>query len=223
VSGKLYPVPLARLLLLTLDQIRNGGFMGIPENLFFHPDKQDPFRFMRYGRLLESPIGVAAGPHTQLSQNIIAAWLCGARYIELKTIQTLDELDVSKPCIDMQDEGYNCEWSQELRVSQSFTEYLNAWIIIHILRRELGFTGPSGTLFNMSVGYNLDGIKNPNVQWFFDRMLDCTEELDQARNTIKEIYPEIDSVIIPCRISDHVTLSTMHGCPRMKLRKSGST
>ena len=33
----------------------------------------------------------AAGPHTQLAVNIIAAWLCGARYIELKTIQTLDE------------------------------------------------------------------------------------------------------------------------------------
>ena len=55
-----------------------------------------------------------------LAQNIVAAWLCGARYIELKTVQTLDELDVPKPCIDMQDEGYNVEWSQELKVFQSF-------------------------------------------------------------------------------------------------------
>ena len=47
----------------------------------------------RYGQMLETPLGVAAGPHTQLSQNIIAAWLCGARYMELKTVQTLDELD----------------------------------------------------------------------------------------------------------------------------------
>ena len=81
---------------------------------------------------------MAAGPHTQLAQNIVAAWLTGARYIELKTVQTLDELDVSKPCIDMQDEGYNCEWSQELKIRESFDEYLNAWIIIHILNHRAG-------------------------------------------------------------------------------------
>ena len=55
---------------------------------------------------METPLGVAAGPHTQLSQNILAAWLCGARYIELKTVQVLDELNVTKPCIDLADEGY---------------------------------------------------------------------------------------------------------------------
>ena len=109
--------------------------MGIPGSLFFRPDLQDPFRSVRYGRLLASPLGVAAGPHSQMALNIVAAWLCGARYIELKTIQVLDELEVSKPCIDMQDEGYNCEWSQELTIRESFSEYLNAWIIIHVLHK----------------------------------------------------------------------------------------
>ena len=195
--------------------------MGIPGSLFFYPLRQDPFRYIRYGQLMESPIGVAAGPHTQLSLNIIAAWLCGARYIELKTIQTLDELEVSKPCINMQDEGYNCEWSQELKVRESFNEYLNAWIIIHILRRELGFSATSGTLFNMSVGYNLDGILNDNVQWFLDRMLDCSKELADAKKSIRAAYPDIDKVNIPSRISDHVTLSTMHGCPPDEIEKIG--
>ena len=195
--------------------------MGIPGNLFFYPEPKDPFRFNRYGRLMESPIGAAAGPHTQLSINIIAAWLCGARYIELKTIQTLDELEVSKPCIDMQDEGYNCEWSQELKITESFAEYLNAWILIHILHRELGFPGSCGTLFNMSVGYNLEGIMNANVQWFFDRMLDCSSELESAKNSIRSIYPAIDSIDIPSLISDHVTLSTMHGCPPDEIEKIG--
>ena len=74
----------------------------------------------RYGQLLETPLGVAAGPHTQLSQNLISAWLTGARYLELKTVQVLDEIEVTKPCIDMTDEGYNCEWSQELKLDQSF-------------------------------------------------------------------------------------------------------
>ncbi|MCK7520857.1 MAG: hypothetical protein MZV64_25765 [Ignavibacteriales bacterium] len=73
-----------------------------------------------------------------MAQNIVCSWLMGARYIELKTIQTLDEIDVPKPCIDMQDEGYNCEWSQELKISESFNEYLNGWILIHILNHKFG-------------------------------------------------------------------------------------
>ena len=195
--------------------------MGLPGSLFFTPKVTDPFCITRYGKELETPVGLAAGPHTQLAINIIAGWLCGARYIELKTVQTLDELEVSKPCIDMQDEGYNCEWSQELKVKQSFHEYLNAWIIIHILRRELGFEGPVGTLFNMSVGYNLEGILNENVQWFFEKMKDCTAELSEAKNSIREIYPEIDELEISSCISNHITLSTMHGCPPDEIGKIG--
>jgi putative selenate reductase len=195
--------------------------MGIPGSLFFRPQPSDRLTVSRYGKRLETPIGVAAGPHTQLSQNIIASWLCGARYIELKTIQTLDELEVSKPCIDMQDEGYNCEWSQELKVPDSFSEYLNAWIVIHILRKEMGFAGTGGEIFNMSVGYNLEGILNSNVQWFFARMADCSPELSLAKESIRHIYPEIDSVTIPAMISDNVTLSTMHGCPPGEIEKIG--
>ena len=176
---------------LTLSEIRKNRFLGIPGSLFHIPDPADPFQMERYGCVLETPVGVAAGPHTQLAINIIAAWLCGARYIELKTVQTLDELEVSKPCIDVQDEGYNCEWSQELKIEKSFDEYLNAWIILHILRKELGFSGPFGTLFNMSVGYNLEGILQDNVQVFFTRMQDCSVELSEKLESIRNIYPWI--------------------------------
>lgn len=221
MSGKFHPIPLPGLVRLALAGIRQNRFMGIPGSLFYRPHHGDHFKLTRYGQLLETPVGVAAGPHTQLALNIVAAWLCGARYIELKTVQTLDELEVSKPCIDMQDEGYNCEWSQELKVDESFREYLHAWIIIHILRHELGFSGPAGTLFNMSVGYNLEGILNANVQWFFSKMLNCSAELAHARNSVREIYPDIDHISIPSRISDHVTLSTMHGCPPGEIEKIG--
>ncbi|MCX6269457.1 MAG: putative selenate reductase subunit YgfK [Bacteroidetes bacterium] len=221
MTGNFCTVSLPDLLQLTLAEIRQNRFMGIPGSLFYRPQSTDRFGLVRYGQYLETPVGVAAGPHTQLALNIVAGWLCGARYIELKTIQTLDELEVSKPCIDMQDEGYNCEWSQELKVHESFAEYLNAWILIHVLRRELGFAGPCGTMFNMSVGYNLEGIMNTNVQWFFNRMLDCSEELATAKNSIRSIYPAIDLIDIPARISDHVTLSTMHGCPPDEIEKIG--
>ena len=221
MSDKFSPVPLPGLVRLALAEIRKNRFMGIPGSLFFVPKATDPFRMQRYGKTLNTPLGVAAGPHSQLAMNIIAAWLCGARYIELKTIQTLDDLHVSKPCIDMQDEGYNCEWSQELKIDQSFTEYLNAWILIHILNKELGFEGVPGTLFNMSVGYNLEGILKPNVQGFLDRMQDCSKELEDVKTAIRAIYPAIDELNVPTCISKSITLSTMHGCPPEEIGKIG--
>ncbi len=164
--------------------------------------------------MLETPFGVAAGPHTQMAQNIIVSWLVGARFIELKTVQTLDELDVNKPCIDIEDEGYNVEWSQELKVYESFDEYLRAWVLIHALHHKFGFPGDGpGMIFNMSVGYNLEGILKPNVQWYFDTMADASEYLPAYIDIVARRYPEVRDIEIPAQISDTITLSTMHGCP----------
>ncbi len=224
MTDKFIPTTIEQLLKIILNQFdKYNSIFGIPKELFFVPKHSDPFRFQRFEQLLENPIGVAAGPHTQLAQNIIAAWLCGARYIELKTVQTLDELDVSKPCIDMQDEGYNCEWSQELKIKESFDQYLNAWIIIHVLKHKFGWDlkAGAGVIFNMSVGYNLEGILKGNIQWFLDKMMDANAELKQKIESLKNIYPEIDEIIInPC-ISNNITLSTMHGCPPEEIEKIG--
>lgn len=203
------------------EEEKRERLFGISRRLFYKPSASDPFRMTRYGQLLETPLGVAAGPHTQMTQNIVSAWLTGARYMELKTVQTLDELTVSKPCIDLEDEGYNCEWSQELKLKQSYDQYLNAWILIHVLRRRLGFdqnetgniTGGPGFMFNLSVGYNMEGILKDNVQWFLEKMENCAAEKEEKLNAIEKIFPEIKEIDIPDRMSDNITLSTMHGCP----------
>jgi len=190
------------------------SIFGIPRRHFFVPAENDPFRTTAFGQLLETPFGPAAGPHSQMAQNIIAAWLCGARYIELKTVQTLDVLNVSKPCIDMEDEGYNVEWSQELRIKQSFDEYLRAWVLIHALHHKLGFPGATpGMVFNLSVGYDLEGIKKPNMQWFLDQVSNCTADKQALISQVARFYPAVNDLDIPDRLSDNVTLSTMHGCP----------
>lgn len=219
MSDKLAPLTLPQLLKAALKVVDGGDFFSLSRTHFMLPPGPDLLRMNRFGQGLLTPVGVAAGPHTQMSQNIVAAWLCGARYIELKTIQTLDHLEVTKPCIDMEDEGYNCEWSQELPLEQSFREYLHAWIVIHILHRELGFSGDIATIFNMSAGYNLEGILQPNVQQFFFCMADCSKELRDAARTIRGLYPAVDSLEIPSMISNNVTLSTMHGCPPEEIGK----
>jgi putative selenate reductase len=209
------------LLKWILDDLeQRNEIFGIHREQFFLTDGSEPFRTSRYGQLLETPLGVASGPHTQLAQNIIAAWLTGSRYIELKTIQVLDELDVTKPCIDMTDEGYNCEWSQELKLDESFNEYLNAFILLYILRDKLGMQGEeAGFIFNMSAGYELKGIHSPTVQRFFDRMEDCSAELAEKIDLIAELYPRVRELNIPTRISDSLTISTMHGCPPDEIEK----
>jgi len=203
---------LARWIFEELDSL--DSIFGIPRKFFYVPDPDAPYRTEAFAHALDTPFGPAAGPHSQMAQNIVAAWLCGARYIELKTVQTLDELNVSKPCIDMEDEGYNVEWSQELKVRQSFDEYLLAWVLIHALHHRLGFKGEaSGVIFNLSVGYDLAGIQQPNMQWFLDQANDCSEHKRRVVEAVAHFYPAVRDIDIPDRISDNVTLSTMHGCP----------
>jgi putative selenate reductase len=215
VSDLFYPVSSVQLIEWVFSELDNlDSIFGIPREHFFVPSEDDPFRTSAFGHLLETPFGPAAGPHSQMAQNIVAAWLCGARYIELKTVQTLDELDVSKPCIDMEDEGYNVEWSQELKIYQSFDEYLRAWVLIHALHQKLGFAGESpGVVFNLSVGYNLEGIQKPNMQWFLQQVRDCSTYKQAMVDQVARFYPEVAQLQIPDRMSDNVTLSTMHGCP----------
>jgi len=222
-SDKFWPCDIETLLRWILEEEKHGQICGIRKELFFVPQETDSFRMQRYGQLLETPLGVAAGPHTQLSQNLISAWLTGARYLELKTIQVLDELEVTKPCIDMTDEGYNCEWSQELKLEQSFDEYLNAWILMHILKDTFGWGSPAqrGFIFNMSVGYNMEGILKPTVQRFLDRMQKCPAEKAEKVERLARFYPRIKELAIPDCISDNVTISTMHGCPPDEVEKIG--
>lgn len=206
---------------LTMQGVEDEKVFDIPRELFYEPGKDNPLRTQMFDQPLENPVGISAGPHSQMAQNIISAWLCGARYIELKTVQTDDELDIPRPCIDMPFEGYNCEFSQELKIQQSYHEYLNAWILIHILKDKFQWDEDIGTIFNMSIGYNLEGIKQDNVQWFFSKMSDCSKEKNEKLEAVADIYPRAKELDIPDCISDNVTLSTMHGCPPGEIRQIG--
>ena len=120
----------------------------------------------------------------------------------------------TSPASTCQDEGYNVEWSQELKVHQSFDEYLRAWVLIHALHHTLGWPGERpGMVFNMSVGYNLEGMLRPNVQWYFDAMADASAYLPAYVEIVARHYPAVREIDIPARLSDTITLSTMHGCP----------
>jgi len=154
----------------------------------------------------------------------VCAWLSGARFIELKTVQVMDELEIPRPCIDMEDEGYNVEWSQELKLDQSAAEYIKAWVLIHVLRRLLGLEDkvPFGTVFNMSVGYNLEGIQSRPMTQFMDRLKDASSEIANIQEILQEHFPQFADIEIPTSITNNATLSTMHGCPPDEIERIAS-
>ena len=166
-----------------------------------------------FGRKAATPFGPAAGPHTQLAQNIVLSWLAGGRVIELKTVQVLDHLDIARPCIDMETVGYNIEWSQELSLEQSLEEYVKARMLIEMARAAGLAPGLDDTVIDMSVGYDLAGIRSDKVRAFIAGLKDASVVIDRLRPQIPEPYARFRNLAYPTCISDSVTVSTFHGCP----------
>ncbi len=199
---------------------RNRIF-DLPTGRYWRPDPEIDLGFSFVGRRAASPIGPAAGPHSQLAQNIVLAWLGGSRLFELKTVQILDELEIARPCIDMQTIGYNIEWSQELTLGQSLTEYVKASMLLDILSRWdpvlEHVAGPDGTpgphVFDMSVGYDLAGISDPRVAEFIVGMRDASAEVERLRSDVSGPFAEFRDLDFTTALSDTLTLSTFHGCP----------
>jgi putative selenate reductase len=205
-------------------ETRNKVF-DLPTARIWKPEVDVDLGFEFLGRRCATPIGPAAGPHSQLAENIVLAWLGGSRLFELKTVQVLDDLVINRPCIDMQTIGYNIEWSQELTVPQSRTEYVKAWMLLAVLAEweplgphltnEAG-AGPGPHVFDMSVGYDLAGIAGEKVATFIRGLRDAAAEIDRLRPAIAAAggtFAAMADVEIPPAIADTLTLSTFHGCP----------
>jgi putative selenate reductase len=217
--AELVPVPLPLLLRRAfLEYEREGKIFDLPKSKFFRGlDGVDTFVHFQ-GHPASTPAGPAAGPHDQLVQNVVLSWLAGSRIIELKTVQILDELKIPRPCIDMTNVGYNVEWSQELKLEQSLREYVGAAMFIEILKASklLGedfCSGATDTIYDMSVGYNLEGIRSARVRAWIEAMKDATAIVDELRGGLDGAWARYRDLAFPTRISDTITLSTFHGCP----------
>lgn len=219
-GGQMRGKSFKQLLNWALEEYRqSASVFGIPAEKFHRTQSSQCWPIFR--EKLGTPIGPAAGPHTQLAQNIVSAYLCGARYFELKTVQVLDNLEFPKPCIWAEDEGYNTEWSTELSLREAHAEYVKAWFLIQVLQQELFGSSERDFMFNMSIGYDLEGIKSRPVDDFLDGMKDasdtevfreCQTVLEEENLKFKRFDRQFLDNISPCLCSS-VTLSTMHGCP----------
>ena len=80
MSDRFHPISMEQLTDWVFTELeRKGSLFNVPRPAFFVPRPDHRFRLSQYGVELETPFGVAAGPHTQMAQNIVTAWLVGAR------------------------------------------------------------------------------------------------------------------------------------------------
>jgi putative selenate reductase len=261
--AELVPVPFGQLLRRSHHEFeRRRAIFDLPERKFYRRratangsgadatvlDLSVPYA----GARAANPIGPAAGPHTQLAQNIALCWLAGARIIELKTVQINDRLTLSRPCIDMATIGYNTEWSQELRLDDSLREYVKASMLIELLsaagvvdggdspfdsppsRLAQGKPGPksdrawdSGSgdwksvVFDISVGYDLHGVRSPAIVRWLESMRDAGLIVDELRQEIPAEFGHLRDLPFRTAIGAGMTLSTFHGTPADEIERIG--
>ncbi|MFQ5605620.1 MAG: glutamate synthase, partial [bacterium] len=182
------------------------GFPGLDFSVDFH------------GRHAATPLGPASGPHTQMAQNIVLAFLGGGRIMELKTVQILDQLEIPRPCIDIRNIGFNVEWSQELRLADSFREYVTAWVLLKIIEEMelLGVTKGDPfyhTIFDISVGYDLNGIQSPGMHKWLSEFKNASKAIEHILDTLPPKFARYKNLESDPEISNSATLSTFHGCP----------
>jgi putative selenate reductase len=214
----LYPWPLEQLLDRAAAEFTlHREIFGLQSRRFFKMDPAVELGCALGGRTVATPVGPAAGPHTQLAQNIALGWLAGARSFELKTVQILDELDIERPCIEMENVGYNIEWSQELTLEQSLDEYVKSWLLLAVLRQwepVASLVGdPGDHAFELSVGYDLAGIRHGRMADLIRELTAAGDRIDAMRSGITGPFAALRDVPAADRIVGHATLSTFHGCP----------
>lgn len=189
-----------------------ASIYDLPVRKFWLPNPRFDSSVRFHGARAATPVGPAAGPHTQLAQNLVLSWLAGARILELKTVQINDSLVIPRPCIDAATIGFNVEWSQELRLTQSAEEYIRGWTLIHALAQSGldGLPADRDVLFDLSVGYDLEGVRSAPIRRFVESLQDARARIDALRRHLPARLRECE---IPARIVDCATISTFHGCP----------
>jgi putative selenate reductase len=221
--AELIPLPFAHLVRRMFREFeKQQAIFDLPKQKFYRSNDGPDTAVEFCGMKAATPVGPAAGPQTQMAQNLVLSWLGGSRIIELKTVQILDQLKISRPCIDMANVGYNVEWSQELRLEQSLREYVAGHILIEMLiaANVLEQNDPlakTATIFDVSVGYDLKGIQSPQIRNWLDSIKDATTVVEELRQQIPAEFSRYRDLPFKTKLAQSLTLSTFHGCPAQEI------
>ena len=222
----LHPSPFRDLVTrMFLEPQKQQTIFDLPLKKCYRPDPLLDMSVKFHGQLAANPVGPAAGPQTQMAQNLLLSWIAGSRILELKTVQIDDQLVINRPCIDMTNVGYNIEFSQELRLHESIHEYVAGMMLIEMLKAsDLLQFAPSrydktSTIYDFSLGYDLKGISSAAIRSFIASLRNAKSHIDKLRQEIPDRWKQYRDLPYPAEISRSITLSTFHNCPPHEIEK----
>ena len=229
MSEKMYPIPFASLMnWVVTEYAQSGDIFGVHKK-YEATGKSLPI----FGERIETPFGPAAGPNSQLAQNIIAAYFGGrallrgqdrtedgrrrARRLRAPSLHPRRRRGLQSGVVHRADRGAGAG-----RVHQGVVRAQGHQ------QRIYGLGDPDGFVFNMSVGYDLEGIKGRKGQQLH-RQHDGREQdrrsSRSAKRSLTELFRRRDAIIIAHispRVSRSVTVSTLHGCPPQEIERIAS-
>ena len=191
MSENLRPLSFEKLMGLLIEEHNaTGTIFGVKD--FY---KAGRARLPIFGMRIENPVGPAAGPVTQTAQGIIAAYLSGARFFELKTVFPESE-KAEKPSASIGDRTFSSEHPSELSVAEAFGEYVKAWYAIKLISTAFELGVPEGFVFNMSVGGSLEDLKSEKMNSFIEglKSAEYTPVWRECENWARAHMDELDGV-----------------------------
>jgi putative selenate reductase len=222
----LHPSPFCDLVTrMFLEPQKQQTIFDLPLKKCYRPDPTLDTSVTFHGQKAATPVGPAAGPQTQMAQNLVLSWIAGSRILELKTVQIDDQLIINRPCIDMTNVGYNIEFSQELRLHESIHEYVAGTMLIEMLKVSNLLEFPASqfdktaTIYDFSLGYDLKGISSPVIRDFIASLRNAKKHIDKLRKEIPGRWKQYRDLPYPEEISRSITLSTFHNCPPNEIEK----
>jgi putative selenate reductase len=183
--ASLRPIPFDQLLRRAFGELeRKESVFDLPQRHFFGGNPGVDFSVRIQGRRVSSPLGPAAGPHTQLAQNLVLGWLGGARCFELKTVRAKLPVENPHPFVDVGSVGYSDDWGGELDLPESLEEYVKGKMAIRILAESGRIPISAGyrdLRFDIGLGGTLEEIRSAPVDRLLRALLDARRAIDALR------------------------------------------
>lgn len=123
-----------------------------------------------FGRL-DLPLGTAPGPHGLLAQNLLCAYVAGARLISLAP------LGAAVPEMTVGSDGI-CRWKPRagaMSPRQAAAEAVKGSVLIQLLCRELGLGDSRGFALTMALRADKAALEQPEIQEYLDVMNDASQ------------------------------------------------
>ena len=226
---ELRPAPFRDLVTrLFRESAAQGSLFGLPRHKWYRPDPDGPdlsvnFHGMRAG----NPAGPAAGPHTQLAQNILLSYIAGGRILEFKTVQERQEPAYPMPCIELAGRRVACDGAQPLFITDALKEYVAGAMLIEMFRQTEVLSGGAwqgldgAAIFDLGVGYDLAGVARDRVRGFLESMCSAGAIIERLRAEIPKDFAAARGLYYPARISESVTLSVYPHCHAEEIEQIG--